>query len=207
MCKSAADYEDDAVAGAEDMESPEQTLVNITDKIDSPSGGSQQNHVHPAASNEPSIAVQTELELEYKNRHTFIGTASLHDFLDTLETSSLGSTSKLAVMKAFTILASNEQRLYRRNSINPEGWDLVTRITPDVSDFDCVTMARVLLGSISLQLFVDSIPFDINSETPILATVEAFKNASHMDAEQARCGESKARTFRSWLLRQDRAVE
>lgn len=176
-------------------------------KIVSQCGGSQHTQVQTSTSNKPGIAVQAELELQYKYRHIFIGTASLHDFLDILETSSLTSTTKLAVMKAFTILASKEQRLYRRSSMDPDDWDLVTRITPNDPDFDCITMARVRVGSISLQQFVDSIPFDISGETPTLATVLAFKNASRMDAEQARCGESKASAFRSWLLSQEKAEE
>jgi hypothetical protein len=176
-------------------------------KIVSQVGGSQQIQVQAATPDKPSIAAQAELELQYKYRHIFIGTASLHDLLDTLDISTLTSTTKLAVMKAFVALASKEQRLYRRNSINPDDWDLVTRITSAVSDFDCITMARVRVGSITLQQFVDSIPFDSNDETSLLATVEGFKNASRMDAEQGRCGGSKAQVFRAWLLSQDRPEE
>lgn len=176
-------------------------------KIVSQVGGSQQTQVQAATPDKPSIAAQAELELQYKYRHIFIGTASLHDLLDTLDLSTLTSTTKLAVMKAFVALASKEQRLYRRNSINPDDWDLVTRITSAVSDFDCITMARVRVGSITLQQFVDSIPFDSNDETSLLATVEGFKNASRMDAEQGRCGGSKTQVFRAWLLSQDRPEE
>ncbi|KAJ4398839.1 hypothetical protein N0V91_009890 [Didymella pomorum] len=143
------------------------------------------------------MAVQAEGELQYKYRHIFVGTASLDDFLSTLETSTFTSTMKLAVMKAFTALASKEQHLYRRNSINSDKWDLVTRITLDVPEFDCITMARQ---------FLDSIPFDSNGETSLLATVEAFMNASRIDAE-LRCGGNKAQVFRAWLVSQDRAEE
>ncbi|KAF3034756.1 hypothetical protein E8E11_003309 [Didymella keratinophila] len=176
-------------------------------KIVSQAGGSQRTQVQASTPNEPSIAIQAELELQYKYRHIFIGTASLHDFLDTLETSTLTSTTKLAVMRAFTALASKEQHLYRRDSITKDDWDLVTRITTDVSDFDCVTMARVRLGSITLQQSLDSIPFDCTDETSLLATVEAFKNACRIEAQQGRCGRSKAQVFRTWLLSQDGTEE
>lgn len=184
-------------------------------------GGSQQNQFQPPASSaqllaprllapspdELSITVQAELELEYKHRRIFIGTASLHCFLEILETSSLRSTTKLAVMKAFTTLAWKEQLLYRQSSTNPEDWNLVTRVTHDISNFNCVTMSRVLLGSISLQQFVDYIPFNGHDEAPTVVVVEAFKNASHVNAEESHNMESKARAFRRWLLSQNRAVE
>lgn len=176
-------------------------------KITTQSVGSPHTRFRAFTSYKPSKAVQAELELQYKHRHIFIGTASLHDFLETLETSSLTSTTQLAVMKAFTSLAYKEQRLYRWRSTDPEDWDLVTRVTPHISEYDSITMARVRVGSISLHQFVDSIPFDVNGETPTLAAVLAFKNASRMDAEQARCGASKASAFRSWLLTQDKPEE
>lgn len=280
--KPVADFEDDAVAGAEEdnTESPDRTLVDVTDMHDGPitpqfyrhgrnfsvdstattvrksaprtlraqknnnggllqfrasaaklndatptrahrrnmsltlpiptivsqAGSSQRTQVQACTPKRPSMAVQAEGELQYKYRHIFVGTASLDDFLSTLETSTFTSTMKLAVMKAFTALASKEQHLYRRNSINSDKWDLVTRITLDVPEFDCITMARVRLGPITLQQFLDSIPFDSNGETSLLATVEAFMNASRIDAE-LRCGGNKAQVFRAWLVSQDRAEE
>jgi hypothetical protein len=141
-----------------------------------------------------------EQELQYKHRHTFIGTASLHSFLEVLETSSPGTTSKLAIMKAFTILASNEQILFRQTSSSTADWNLVTRITPDISTFDCITLARVQLGSVSLQLFVDLVPFNTRSEAHIALVVDAFKVASHMDTQAGRNTRSKARAFRLWTM-------
>ncbi|KAF9695661.1 hypothetical protein EKO04_006402 [Ascochyta lentis] len=141
-----------------------------------------------------------EQELQYKHRHIFIGTASLHSFLEVLETSSPRTTSKLATMKAFTILASNEQILFRQTSSSTSDWNLVTRTTPDISTFDCITLARVQLGSVSLQLFVDLIPFNTRDEASIALVVEAFKNASHMDAEAGCNTRSKARAFRVWMM-------
>ncbi|KAF1927195.1 uncharacterized protein M421DRAFT_36928, partial [Didymella exigua CBS 183.55] len=148
----------------------------------------------------PQITVQAALELQYKYRHIFIGTASLYDFLKTLETSSLGLTTKLAVMKSYLSLASKEQFLCRQNSSSPEDWDLVTRITPKISDFTPFTLARVQLGSVSLQKFVDRIPFDMYDKVPTATIVEAFKNASLMDAEEDGDTENRAHAFRSWLL-------
>ncbi|KAF2622523.1 hypothetical protein BU25DRAFT_313545, partial [Macroventuria anomochaeta] len=148
---------------------------------------------------ETSPATQIEVELQYKRRHIFVGTASLYGFLEILETSTLGSTSKGAVMRAFTILASNEQLMARRSSSSPQDWNLITRTTADISEFDYITLARIQLGSISLQQFVDSIPFNTHDEAPTVVVAEAFKNASHMDAEEGRNAGSKARAFRAWL--------
>lgn len=149
--------------------------------------------------NEPRISVQATFELQYKYRHIFIGTASLHNFLKTLETSPR-STTKLAVMKAFTALAFKEQLLCRQSSSSPQDWNLVARVTPNTSEFTPVTLARVQLGSISLQQFVDRIPFDKRDEAPIAAIVEAFKNASLMDSQEDGDADYGAHAFRSWLL-------
>ena len=179
-------------------------------------GGGQHAQVQPSApsapvpqvgSDETDIAIKIEQELYYKYRHIFVGTASLYSFLEILETSTLGLTSKKAVMRAFIILASKEQLVYRQASSSAEDWDLVTRIIPDTSTFDCLTMARAVIGSISLQQFVDSIPFNVCDEVPIAVVVEAFKNASHIDAVEGPNAWSKARAFRKWSLSQSSSVD
>ena len=184
--------------------------------ISSQLGDTQHTQTQPSASRAPtpefiydkmSTAAQIESELQYKHRHVFVGTASLHSFLETLETSPLDSTTKSAVMKAFTILASKEQLMVRQRSSSPEDWNLVTRITADISEFDYITLARVQLGSVSLQHFVDSIPFDTHDAAPTVVVVEAFKNASHMDTEEGCNARSKARAFRTWFLSQSGTVE
>lgn len=152
-------------------------------------------------------ATQTEAELQYKQRHIFVGTVSLHAFLEVLETTTLNTTTKLAVMKGFTALASKEQLRARRDSLDPEDWNLVTRITADITDFDYLVLARVQLGSISLQQFVDAIPFNVFEEVPVTTVVEAFKVASHLDAIESRNTSSKARVFRDLLLSRSNPVD
>ena len=159
------------------------------------------------SSDDANILTQVERDLQYSHRHIFVGTSSLHSFLEVLETPSVGTISRLAVMKAFTTLASNEQLLARQRSSSVTDWSLVTRITSDISTFDYVTLARVQLGSVSLHQFVDLIPFNIRDEAPITVVVEAFKTASHMDAEAGLNVRSKAREFRKWLLAQKDALE
>ena len=183
--------------------------------ISSHPGGTQLTQRQLSASSAPtpksspeetSTSVHVEPELQYKHRHMFVGTASLHGFLEILETS-MGSTSKRAIMRAFTILASNEQLMARQGSSSPEDWNLIARITADISEFDYFTLARVQLGSVSLQQFVDSIPFNTHDEAPTVVVVEAFKNASHRDSEEGPQAGSKARAFRRWLLSQGDTVE
>ncbi|KZM24706.1 hypothetical protein ST47_g4205 [Ascochyta rabiei] len=149
-----------------------------------------------SSSSHTRIDPQTEQELQYKHRHIFVGTASLYGFLEVLETSSSGTTSASAIMKAFTILASNEQILFRQASSSTDDWHLVTRITPDMSTFDCIALARVQLGSVSLQRFVDLVPFDAHGEASTVLVVDAFKVASHMDAEAGLHPCRKAQAFR-----------
>ena len=155
---------------------------------------------------ETVTTIEVEQELQYKHRHIFVGTASLHNFLEVVETTQ-DSITKYAVMKAFTILAAKEQLIYRQASSTTEDWNLVTRITPDIASFDCLIMSRLVLGSISLQQFVDSIPFDACDKAPIVVVVEAFKNASHMEAAEDRIAGSKARAFEKAPSLQMDAIE
>ncbi|KAF2799695.1 hypothetical protein K505DRAFT_230443, partial [Melanomma pulvis-pyrius CBS 109.77] len=147
---------------------------------------------------------QVERELEYQHRHTFIGTASLDDFLEVLELSQDHTTTKSKVAKAFVILASTEQLLARQSSSHGTGWELVSRITPDVSSghTDYLTQALVKLGSITLRQFLELIPFNDKDETAAMSVVEAFCGASHLDKTVGSGTGSKAKAFRSWLLKQ-----
>lgn len=178
-------------------------------------GGVQRNDHQPSAPSTPiptptpaetSTATHSLLELQYKYRHIFIGTASLYTFLETLETSSPTTTTLAAIMRAFKNLAAREQLLYRQSSSDPSDWNLITRITPDISDFDCVTLARVQLGSVSLQQFVDSVPSNAAGEVAVEVVVDAFKIASHIDADDGRGAGSKARAFGTWVLARGEAV-
>ena len=47
---------------------------------------------------------------------------------------------------------------------------------------------------------MDSIPFDGSGEAPLGVVVEAFKNASHMDAQEERETGGKKCAFKRWLL-------
>ena len=149
----------------------------------------------------PTTATQTEAELHYKQRHIFVGTASLFSFLSVLETSPLGYTTRVAVLRAFTLLAAKEQQLARQRSQNPADWHIVSRITADnITDWDYLILARVQLGSVSLQQFVDSIPFGEGEEASLVVVVDAFKNASHVDLEGERGEGRQAGALRGWLL-------
>ncbi|KAI8932688.1 hypothetical protein NX059_010182 [Plenodomus lindquistii] len=147
-----------------------------------------------------------ERELEYKHRHTFIGTTSLDDFLEALEVSSTYSTTKYWVVRAFISLASNEQIHARQSSTRPDGWELVPRVTPDVSSIDYVAQLQVKLGSITLRQFLDMIQFDQREEVGALRVVEAFSAASHLDAQAGVGTGRKARAFRTWMVAQHHHV-
>ncbi|KAG9198200.1 hypothetical protein G6514_010416 [Epicoccum nigrum] len=151
-----------------------------------------------------TTTIETEAELHYKQRHIFVGTASLFSFLSVLETSPFGYTTRTAVLRAFTLLAAKEQQLARQRSQSPADWHLVSRITADnITDWDYLVLARVQLGSISLQQFVDSIPFgegQEGEEASLVVVVEAFKNASHVDAMEDGTAGRRAGALREWLL-------
>ncbi|KAF2123477.1 hypothetical protein P153DRAFT_303849 [Dothidotthia symphoricarpi CBS 119687] len=146
--------------------------------------------------------VQEERELEYKHRHTFIGTASLDDFLEILEVSSNHITTRASVAKAFIFLVSAEHLHARQCSIKPEGWDLVSRITTDSSNSDYVAQAQTKLGAVTLKQFLDLIPFDDKGEVSALNVVGAFSAGSHMDAKASAGVGSKAGMFRKWMVKQ-----
>jgi hypothetical protein len=148
---------------------------------------------------------QEERELEYKHRHTFIGTASLDVFLEILEMAASHTVTMTAVIKAFTTLASNEQMLARQSSSRKDGWDVVSRITLDVQAPDYIAQTHIKLGSITLRQFLDLVPFDANERADAMAVLDAFCAASHMDTKAGTGTGSKARAFRSWMVRQAEA--
>ncbi|KAH7066574.1 hypothetical protein BKA63DRAFT_123355 [Paraphoma chrysanthemicola] len=154
----------------------------------------------PEKSGPAATLRQKERDLEYKHRHTFIGTASLDDFLEVLEVSSDHTTTKAAVGKAFLILASSERLLARQASSTAQGWDLVSRTIPDVVNTDYVIQAHVKLGSITLWQFLELIPFDDQEEAGAMSVVEAYSAASHMDSKAGVGATSKAKAFRSWMV-------
>ena len=143
-----------------------------------------------------------ERDLEYIHRHTFIGTASLDDFLELLDVSSDHTTSKVKVAKAFTSLAATEQLQAREQSLSGEGWEFVSRIDATSNQDDYVTNAHVKLGSICLRQFLELVPFDEKDEVAAMNVVEAFGAASHLDASVGISTGLKARGFRKWMLRQ-----
>jgi hypothetical protein len=160
-------------------------------------------YVHSAALS--NMVASQERELEYKHRHTFIGTGSLDDFLEILEISPTRATTKHAVAKAFVQLSSNEQLCARQCATRPDGWELVSRTTLDVIDvtsIDYIVQGQVKLGSITLRQFLDLIPFDAKDEVSAMQVVEAFSAASHLDAKASVAAGSKARAFRSWIVAQ-----
>ncbi|PSN74878.1 hypothetical protein BS50DRAFT_480951, partial [Corynespora cassiicola Philippines] len=138
-------------------------------------------------------------ELEYKHRHTFIGTASLEDFLGLLEIPSKHNTNKNSVAKAFVKLSSKEQLLACEASLAPEGWEFVHRTTTDMgSNYgNYILQERVKLGSISLKAFLELIMWD-GDDADVLVVISAFQVTSMMDCKIEQSG-GKAKHFRSWL--------
>ncbi|KAL1598907.1 hypothetical protein SLS60_008052 [Paraconiothyrium brasiliense] len=83
---------------------------------------SQRAYARPFARHTHSPSVSTdegtlppyeaeERDLEYKHRHIFIGTASLDDFLEILETTPAYNTTKRQVIKAFDYLTESHLKL------------------------------------------------------------------------------------------------
>ncbi|OAL05135.1 hypothetical protein IQ06DRAFT_242930 [Phaeosphaeriaceae sp. SRC1lsM3a] len=157
----------------------------------------------PEKSGPAATLRQKERDLEYKHRHTFIGTASLDDFLEVLDVSQEHTTTKAAVGKAFLILASSERLLARQASSTASGWDLVSRTIPDVVNTDYVIQAHVKLGSITLWQFLELIPFDDQEEAGAMSVVEAYSAASHMDSKAGVGATSKAKAFRTWMVNRE----
>ncbi|KAF1995597.1 hypothetical protein P154DRAFT_580659 [Amniculicola lignicola CBS 123094] len=115
-------------------------------------------------SNEESASVlgKKEGELEHKRRHTFIGTASLDNFLSSLSLPPPPPyiTTKTRAKKAFIALTAVEQQFARQPSDMPGGWELVSRITQGMNAENYVTQAQINLGAISLQQFLGMARFD-----------------------------------------------
>jgi hypothetical protein len=151
---------------------------------------------------EPCSFEREEKELEYKHHHTFIGTASLNDFLENLEVSLVrNTTTKAKVIKAYTTLAAAEQLQARQQSLDGEGWELVARIDAMRIQTDYVSLQQIKLGHISLGQFLDLLRFDESEGVDVVSVVEAFCAASHLDMKAGADNGSKAKAFRSWVIR------
>jgi hypothetical protein len=150
----------------------------------------------------PTSAIQQERDLEYKHRHTFIGTASLDDFLEVLDVSPEHTTNKEALVRAFILLASSERLLARQASLRPDGWSVLARTSAELVNTDYVEQAHAKLGSIVLRQFLDLITFNEEEEASALSVVEAFTAASHLDAQASKATGSKAKAFRNWMVKE-----
>ena len=148
-----------------------------------------------------ATAIQQERDLEYKHRHTFIGTASLDDFLEVLDVSPEHTTNKDAIIRAFILLASSERLLARQASLKPDGWSVIARTSADTVNSDYVEQAHAKLGSIVLRQFLDLITFNEDEEANAMSVVEAFTAASHLDAQASKATGSKAKAFRKWMVK------
>ena len=145
---------------------------------------------------------QAEDELEYKHRHTFIGTASLNDFLELLELTPEQTTTKDVVARAFTKLAAAEQIHARQQSTCCDGWEAVSRIDGTSDYRNYVAQAQIKLGSVTLAQFLELCSFGAEGRIGGLAVVEAFLVASHLDAKAGYGTGSKAKAFRHWMVQQ-----
>jgi hypothetical protein len=151
----------------------------------------------------PTSAIQQERDLEYKHRHTFIGTASLDDFLEVLDVSPEHNiTNKEAVIRAFILLASSERLLARQASLKPDGWSVLARTSADTVNTDYVEQAHAKLGAIVLRQFLDLITFNEEEEANAMSVVEAFTAASHLDAQASKATGSKAKAFRKRMVKE-----
>lgn len=151
------------------------------------------------------VLTADEREMEYKHRHTFVGTASLDEFLELLEISPSYHVTQSAIARAFIQLASTEQLHARQYSTKLEGWGLVARTTVDYKDVattDYVVQSRVKLGTITLRQFLSMIPFDQDNTVAAMKVLDAFSAASHLDAKTDTDVENKAKAFRSWIISQ-----
>ena len=149
-----------------------------------------------------ATAIQQERDLEYKHRHTFVGTASLDDFLEVLDVSPDHITNKDAIIRAFILCASSERLLARQASLKPDGWSVLSRTSAETVNSDYVEQAHAKLGSIVLRQFLDLITFNEDEEANAMSVVEAFTAASHLDTQASKASGISAlsRARRSFLL-------
>ena len=81
----------------------------------------------------------------------------------------------------------------------------MTRTTQDdiLTHAGYLAEAHIKLGSISLGKFLGKIPFDDKGDVAATKVVDAFCLASHLDGEATYGPQSKAKAFRSWLVREN----
>jgi DNA gyrase/topoisomerase IV subunit B len=153
----------------------------------------------------PALA-RAERELAFLHNNTFIGTTSLSDFLNTLETSTCPPfvTLSSAIIRAFSELAAKEEKYARSQSkttVELPAWDNMRKVDTETPDFDFVSLARVKLGTVSLAEFLEEIRKgqqvkDWSVGLPWVVAV--FEKLAQKDMEREANGKAKA--LRRWLV-------
>lgn len=167
------------------------------------------------------LAQHAEVDLEYTHRNTYIGTASLDDFLSRLEIDFITSpctpipeTTKDSIIEVFKQLSQKERGIMETDScINrPESgysgkwqenrfpeWQWAT---PTKIKASPVAQAQIKLGTISLHDFLDELSFYCDCYEPdVDQVVAAFNKCSQKDRDGEYDGrKNNAGRYRTHLI-------
>lgn len=146
----------------------------------------------------PNLPEEEQLQLvqddiEQQDLNTFLGTTSLHDFLEILDCDGEGNTTREAITEAFIALSAEEKML------NEEFSSGITKrnhfgIDERVSKYCAskLVQVRMFLGTTSLRSFLKLVEYNEDGGAAEESVVEAFYRAAELEKEKAMSSKAKA---------------
>lgn len=165
---------------------------------ESPSAPSSDDRASATLSILPNLPEEEQLQLvqddiEQQDLNTFLGTTSLHDFLEILDCDDEGNTTREAITDAFITLSAEEKML------NEEFSSGITKrnhfgINERASKHCASKLVQVrnFLGTTSLRSFLKLVEFNEDGRAAEESVVEAFHRAAELEKEKAMSSKAKA---------------
>ena len=165
---------------------------------ESPSAPSSDDRTSATLSILPNLPEEEQLQLvqddiEQQDLNTFLGTTSLHGFLEILDCDDEGNTTREAITDAFIALSAEEKIL------NEEFSSGITKRNhfgiDERASKHCASklvQVRNFLGTTSLRGFLKLVEFNEGGRAAEESVVEAFHRAAELEKEKAMSSKAKA---------------
>lgn len=132
-------------------------------------------------------------DIEQQDLNTFLGTTSLHDFLEILDCDGEGSTTREAITEAFIALSAEEKMLNEEFSsgiTKRNHFGIDERVSKHCASK--LVQVRMFLGMTSLRSFLKLVEFNEDGGAVEESVVEAFHRAAELEKEKAMSSKAKA---------------
>lgn len=132
-------------------------------------------------------------DIEQQDLNTFLGTTSLHDFLEILDCDDEGNTTREAITDAFITLSAEEKMLNEEFSSGITKWNHFG--ADERASKHCASklvQVHNFLGTTSLRSFLKLVGFNEDGGATEESVVEAFHQAAELEKEKAMSSKAKA---------------